>query len=106
MTPDEERELKSIYDKLKALAVQTDRLFQNNPAIGKVIRKWEAEQNSGNFGDISLAVAFGQSSVLAQIGKDLQVYMERHKISTRKNFIPVKNGGDFLYKRNSLAWRL
>ena len=79
MTHDEERELKSIYDKFKALAVQTDRLFQNNPALDKVIRTWEAEQNSGNFGDISLAVAFGQSSVLAQAGKDLQAYIERHK---------------------------
>lgn len=79
MTHDEELELKSLRDKFKALAVQTDRLFQNNPALSRVIRTWKTEQDSGNFGDISLAVAFGQSSVLAQIGNDLQTYMECHK---------------------------
>lgn len=79
MTHDEERELKSLRDKFKALAVQTDHLFQNNPVLDKLIRTWEAEQTTGNFGDISLAVAFGQSSILTQIGKDLQTYIERHK---------------------------
>lgn len=77
MTEEEARDLKKIHDNLRAHAVEINRLLQKNAALtNKIID--ECKHGTSEY--TALAVEFGKSAVLAQVGKALIAYMKKHKV--------------------------